>query len=164
MSSVICGALFSFVLLVCRPMPAGAQSHGDLRLASNGRVEFFDNQIWRSVCSTGWDEKDAEVVCRQLEEDTFYVEAGSVAFSNADKVGGPITGDVWDCVGTETRLESCPSPTTGECISFAAVTCGSILTTPVIAGIAVGCLAFLLIVAGSIAGCLKCKNVHVSGV
>ena len=31
-----------------------------------GRVEMFLNSQWRAVCSEGWDESDARVVCRQL--------------------------------------------------------------------------------------------------
>ena len=34
--------------------------------ASNGRVEYCRERIWGSVCSEGWDENDARVLCRQL--------------------------------------------------------------------------------------------------
>ena len=31
-----------------------------------GRVEICYNRIWGMVCSNGWDEVDATVVCKQL--------------------------------------------------------------------------------------------------
>ena len=33
---------------------------------SNGRVEYCRDRIWGSVCSEGWDDNDARVLCRQL--------------------------------------------------------------------------------------------------
>ena len=44
---------------------------GEVRLRdgfgdSNGRVEYCRDRIWGSVCSEGWDDNDARVLCRQL--------------------------------------------------------------------------------------------------
>ena len=50
-------------------MPPGI--HGTVRLIGGlipeeGTVEVCMNAVWRSVCQTYWDYKDAFVVCRQL--------------------------------------------------------------------------------------------------
>ena len=44
---------------------------GDVRLAGGnssmeGRVEFCFNNIWGTICDDGWDDNEAQVVCRQL--------------------------------------------------------------------------------------------------
>ena len=33
---------------------------------SNGRVEICRHRTWGAVCSDDWDDRDTEVVCRQL--------------------------------------------------------------------------------------------------
>ena len=44
---------------------------GDVRLSggedeSEGRLELCSNALWGTVCSNGWDLRDATVVCKQL--------------------------------------------------------------------------------------------------
>ena len=46
--------------------------NGALRIVNSlsqyeGRVEIYWNLEWKSICSDGWDELDAMVVCRQMK-------------------------------------------------------------------------------------------------
>ncbi len=51
--------------------PTAPCSNGDVRLSDGisngqGRVEFCHNQIWGTICDSGWGIEDANVVCGQL--------------------------------------------------------------------------------------------------
>ena len=67
-----------------------------------GRVEFFYNNQWGTVCDKRWGIPDGTVVCRQL------------GFINAIRVftaGGGGNGTIWltklGCIGNESSLLEC---------------------------------------------------------
>ena len=110
---------------------------------TEGRVEMCYNSVWGTVCDDFWGTADAMVVCRQLGFSTtgmypvslpffgknvllilrmsrfskpFPPLIGAIAYSFARF--GPGTGSIWldnvHCVGTETRLISCPHNAIGS--------------------------------------------------
>ncbi|KAF3853792.1 hypothetical protein F7725_014480 [Dissostichus mawsoni] len=81
--------------VVCTP-PEG--SGPPLRLVGGeedfeGRVEVFHTGRWGSICDDQWDDRDAEVACRQL------------GFGYGS---GPILLDAVKCTGNELFLDQCP--------------------------------------------------------
>ncbi|XP_061599808.1 neurotrypsin isoform X3 [Cololabis saira] len=88
----------------------------------DGRVEVYLGGVWGSVCSNGWGDKDAAVVCRQLG-------TGISGHARAVSLFRPDTAKVhWmavHCQGEEPELLQCPKSTwNGEdCSLAAAVTC-----------------------------------------
>uniref|UniRef100_A0A3P9MMR2 Zgc:112492 n=1 Tax=Oryzias latipes TaxID=8090 RepID=A0A3P9MMR2_ORYLA len=82
---------------------------GDLRLSdgespAEGRIEVFHNGKWGTVCDDGWDMKEAQVVCRQLD----FPGAKSVITGKSYKqASGPIWLDDITCNGNENSLVSC---------------------------------------------------------
>ncbi|XP_062512306.1 scavenger receptor cysteine-rich domain-containing group B protein-like isoform X1 [Corticium candelabrum] len=87
-------------------------SEGDIRLvhgynAIDGRVEIYHRGEWGAVCREGWDNTDANVVCKQLG----YTGANSVATGS---LFGPGCGRIWlnnvACDPWDLRLEHCSRP------------------------------------------------------
>ena len=59
--------------------------NGEVRLVggeypSEGRLEVFFNGQWGGVCSSGFDQSEGDVVCRQLG----YTHSEEVSTSNVD--------------------------------------------------------------------------------
>ncbi|XP_069137580.1 scavenger receptor cysteine-rich type 1 protein M130-like [Argopecten irradians] len=69
----------------------------------DGRVEVYHDGVWGSICSDGFDTRDAQVVCRMIGS-----PARSVRVEHHYSVG---TGRIWmdnlQCQGSETDLASC---------------------------------------------------------
>ena len=77
---------------------------GPLRENGVGRVEVFYKEQWGTICDSGWDLRDAKVVCRQLG----YHNA--VRTLQRSKII-PGSGQIWlssvACTGEEQNIASC---------------------------------------------------------
>ncbi|XP_033116168.1 deleted in malignant brain tumors 1 protein-like isoform X2 [Anneissia japonica] len=69
-----------------------------------GRVEVFRNGTWDSICSRGWDLKDAEVACRQLGywRGAMFTRIGQNGRSRSKYMLSNIA-----CTGLETAVQDC---------------------------------------------------------
>ena len=84
--------------------------NGALRLVNGdhryeGRVEFYRDGLWSTICDRKWDINDGEVACRQLG----FGPADSVT-KGAERFGpgrGFVLMDSVECIGTEISLEDC---------------------------------------------------------
>ncbi|XP_070175763.1 scavenger receptor cysteine-rich domain-containing protein DMBT1-like [Littorina saxatilis] len=84
----------------------------DIRLVDGsqpyeGRVELLVNGTWGTICDSGWDDQDAQVVCRQLGYDPSGATANRSATFNAGS--GPIYLTDLQCLGRETDILRCPN-------------------------------------------------------
>ena len=83
---------------------------GTIADITEGRVEYYHNGVWGTVCDDGWTREEASVVCRQLGF------AKGVPAINLQFGAGP--GVIWlddvDCTGSEVRLSECTHVPWGE--------------------------------------------------
>ncbi|XP_077202298.1 neurotrypsin-like isoform X9 [Paroedura picta] len=91
----------------CAPPQAGGGS--PLRLVGGkesfeGRVEVYHNGHWGTLCDDRWDDRDAEVVCRQLG---LSGNPKAVSWARFGQGSGPILLDEVECSGNELFLDQC---------------------------------------------------------
>ncbi|KAK7489454.1 hypothetical protein BaRGS_00019253, partial [Batillaria attramentaria] len=74
-------------------------------VANEGRLELFSGGDWYSVCDSGFDLEEAQVVCRELG----FLTNGTLFYYNAafGEGTGEVFGSRFDCVGDETNLFEC---------------------------------------------------------
>ncbi|OCT68939.1 hypothetical protein XELAEV_18040247mg, partial [Xenopus laevis] len=91
--------------------PLSFEGNKNLRLRNgaspcDGRVEIYQQEEWGTVCSSHWDNNDADVVCRQLG-------CGRAINVTTGAHHGAGTGRIWldnvRCRGTESYLWDCNS-------------------------------------------------------
>ncbi|XP_064388524.1 neurotrypsin-like [Halichondria panicea] len=98
-------------------------TNGNLRLVGNsgrtggssGRLEFYYNGTWGTVCDDRFSINDARVACRQLGFSTYtqYGTVGRLGFSQASSSTRTWLDNL-RCSGTESRLINCPANTIGD--------------------------------------------------
>ena len=124
------GSLLKYLMLMFEGAAEVRLADGSGRC--DGRVEVKHQDQWGTVCRTGWDEKDAAVVCKQLGCGSVISAVRSKRFVLGS---GPIWMDYVRCQGTESALSDCTHRGWGKhyCIHEydAGVTCtGEVLATP----------------------------------
>ncbi|XP_064388467.1 scavenger receptor cysteine-rich type 1 protein M160-like [Halichondria panicea] len=108
--------LWKSITLLSLVWAVGGQSSGDLRLVGNssqtggssGRLEFYYNGQWGTVCQDSFSPNDARVACRQLGFSSYsrYETVGRLGFSSASSTTRTWLDEL-RCLGTESRLTDC---------------------------------------------------------
>ncbi|XP_062492004.1 deleted in malignant brain tumors 1 protein-like [Pezoporus occidentalis] len=71
-----------------------------------GRVEVLHGEHWGAVCKQGWDQRDAEVACRELGCGTALPASEGADFGTGAL---PVSLENVRCQGTEQSLRECPA-------------------------------------------------------
>ncbi|XP_033730064.1 neurotrypsin-like [Pecten maximus] len=91
------------ILISCDPLEEGTIRLVNGQNDHQGRVEVVHDGRWGTVCDDGFDQNDAQVVCRQLG----YSGGSAVGEAVFGRGKGPIWMDQVTCSGDEHRLAEC---------------------------------------------------------
>ncbi|XP_069609377.1 neurotrypsin-like [Ranitomeya imitator] len=69
-----------------------------------GRIEVFFKGQWGTICDDHWDDKDAEVICRQVG---FNGKPKAWVWAHYGQGKGPVLLDEVECLGNESSLDFC---------------------------------------------------------
>ncbi|KAI4877376.1 hypothetical protein NFI96_029849, partial [Prochilodus magdalenae] len=72
----------------------------------SGRVEVLHGETWSTVCDAGFDQQDAEVVCRELGCGLPVEVLGGAAFGRGES---QVWSEELQCRGLESQIHSCPT-------------------------------------------------------
>ncbi|NXP50492.1 NETR protein, partial [Heliornis fulica] len=100
-----------------------------------GRVEVYHDGKWGTICDDQWDDRDAEVVCRQLG---LSGNPKALSWAHYGQGSGPILLDEVECSGNELSLDQCKKSDWGQqnCdhIEDAGVSCDPFTDIPLLQG------------------------------
>ena len=92
---------------------------------AEGRVEFFNQNTWKSLCADDWGIEEVQATCRQLglpEPSSDTVLPGGTFGGNEETLQNSIT-----CTGRENCLQTCTWIPNPSClVQNAAAQCGSV--------------------------------------
>ncbi|XP_037396103.1 scavenger receptor cysteine-rich type 1 protein M130-like [Pygocentrus nattereri] len=77
----------------------------------SGRLEVPKSNEWSTVCDAGFDQQDAEVVCRELGCGRPVEVLGAAAFGRGE---GQVWSEEFQCEGNESHLYSCKKSSTSK--------------------------------------------------
>ncbi|XP_066524958.1 scavenger receptor cysteine-rich type 1 protein M130-like [Hoplias malabaricus] len=87
----------------------GVVCRGEMRLVGSsrcsGRLEVLQGETWSTVCDTGFDQQDAEVVCRELGCGRLVKVLGAAAFGRGED---QVWSEELQCRGNESQISFCP--------------------------------------------------------
>ncbi|XP_066524609.1 scavenger receptor cysteine-rich type 1 protein M130-like [Hoplias malabaricus] len=72
----------------------------------SGRVEMLRGKIWGTVCDAGFDQQDAEVVCRELGCGRALKVLGAAVFGRGED---QVWSEEFQCGGNESQIYFCPT-------------------------------------------------------
>ncbi|KAL6460171.1 hypothetical protein MHYP_G00319300 [Metynnis hypsauchen] len=72
----------------------------------SGRVEVLHGETWSTVCDAGFDQQDADVVCRELGCGLPVEVLGAAAFGRGE---GQVWSEELQCRGNESQIYFCPT-------------------------------------------------------